>query len=163
MTKRQLLSFAENPALLKMTVPFEGLWSGHFGHFLSRHAKCTQKETFQAPTDINSCVFSIGIILTLKPKWNFCVMSYSSVSLGLMKNCYFCFCANVCRAVTTRRQRNRRDNVKWTQSKFREKETFKLSSLVNGLKKQLGTAEKSDRKACVIMYEQSVSSVQKIG
>ena len=33
-----------------------------------RHANCARKETFQALTDVNSCIFFIGIILTSKPK-----------------------------------------------------------------------------------------------
>ena len=119
-----------------------------------------KKKTFQAPTDLNSCVFSIGIILTSKPKWNFCVMSYSLVSLGPMQNYYFCFCANVCRAVTTRRRRNRH-NFQWIQSKFREKEKFKLSSLVNDLKKT-GNGKEIRQESVPIMHVQSVSSVQKI-
>ena len=36
--------------LVRPVVP----WSGHYG---SRHANCAQKETFQAPTDLNSRIF----------------------------------------------------------------------------------------------------------
>ena len=41
-----------------MTAPFEGTWSDHFSHFVSRHTNCAQKETFQAPSDLNSYIFS---------------------------------------------------------------------------------------------------------
>ena len=75
-----------------MTAPFGGPWSrpasgsysGHFGHFVSRHANCAQKEMFQVSTDLISCICSIGIILTLKPKWYFCVKSYSVVHEELL-------------------------------------------------------------------------------
>ena len=42
---------------------------------VTRHANCAQKETFQVPTDLSSCIFSIGIILTSKPKCDFSVKS----------------------------------------------------------------------------------------
>ena len=47
---------------------------------VSPYANCAQKEMFQAPADVNSCKFSIGIVLTAKPKWDFCVKSFSLVS-----------------------------------------------------------------------------------
>ena len=77
-----------------------------------------KKKVFKAPTDLNSCIFSVGIILTSKPKWDFCVKSYSLVSWRIIH-----FCANVCRAVTMRLKRNRH-YIKWIQSKFREEKNF---------------------------------------
>ena len=99
-------------------------WSRHFGYFVSRHTNCAQKEMFQAPTDLNSCIFSICVILTSKPKWNFCLKSCSLVSWSE--------CVSSLQ-LSMRRQRNRHC-FKWIQSKFREKEKFNLSSLVYGLK-----------------------------
>ena len=45
--------------------------------FCKSTCKLRAKRTFQAQTDLNSSIFSIGIILTLKPKQDFCVKSKS--------------------------------------------------------------------------------------
>ena len=54
-------------------------WSGHFGHFVSRHQKCARRNV---PSTIWSKFryIATGIILTSKPKWNFCLMSYGLAS-----------------------------------------------------------------------------------
>ena len=92
---------------------------------VSRHANCQQKETFQAPTDLNSCLFSKGIILTSKPKWDFCVKSYSLVSFRII-NSFASVRKCVVQLITMQRQRNRH-YFKWIQSKFRGNEKFNLS------------------------------------
>ena len=108
-----------------MTASFQGpwfgqwflAWSDHFGHFVGRHQKCAKR--IKGSKHVNSCIFSVHIILTSKPNWDFCVKSYSLVSWRIIH-----FCANVCRAVTMRRKRNRH-YIKWIQSKFREKKIFR--------------------------------------
>ena len=92
---------------------------------VSRHANCEQKETFQAPTDLNSCLFSKGIIITSKPKWDFCVKGYSLVSCRII-NSFASVRKCVEQLITMQRQRNRH-YFKWIQSKFRGKEKFNLS------------------------------------
>ena len=120
--------------LVRPVVP----WSGHFGYFVSRHANCQwtvpKKKRSWVPTDLNSCAFSIGIILTSKAKWDFCVNSYSLVSRRII----IFASVRTCLAVTMRRQRDRH-YFKWIQSKFREKEKFSLSSLAYVLKKNFST------------------------
>ena len=136
MTNRQLLSFAENAASYKITATFEGPWSGHFNHIVSPHANCAQKESFQAPTDLNSCIFSVGVILTSKPKWDFCVKSYSLqlvswriTNIVSVRMCVMQLLMQLrCNGTETH-------YFKWIQSEFREIEQFNLSSLVYGLKK----------------------------
>ena len=56
-----------------MTAPFEDPWpaSGSLVRPL------WPLVTFIAPTDLNSCIFSIGSIFTSKPKWDLRVKSYS--------------------------------------------------------------------------------------
>ena len=64
--------------------------SGHFGH-LKAGMQTVGKETFQVPADLNSCIFSVSIILTSKPKRVFCGKSYL---FSLMKN-YSLLCERV--------------------------------------------------------------------
>ena len=89
---------------------------------VSRHANWQQKETFQTPTDLNSCLFSKGIIITSKPKWDFCIKSYSLVSCRII-NSFASVRKCVVQLITMQRQRNR-PYFKWIQSKFRGKEKF---------------------------------------
>ena len=64
-------------------------WSGHFGHFVSRHQKCARRNV---PSTIWSKFLYIatGIILTSKPKWNFCLMSYGLASWRIPCKCVLC-------------------------------------------------------------------------
>ena len=101
--------------LVRPVVP----WSSHFGPA----SKVRKKETFQAPTDLNSCIFSVGIILSSKPKWDFRVKSYSLVSWRIIH-----FCSIVFRAVTMWRKRNLHC-IKWIQSKFGEEKKFFVACL----------------------------------
>ena len=126
--------------------------------------KLYAKRMFQAESNLNSCIFSIGFILTSRPKWDFCVKSksWSYEDWGYF---FFRFFVDVCRAVTIRRQRNRHDYFKWIQSSLERKKKIDLSSLVYGLKRtfhqeilclsRAATARKSDQKACAIMHVQS--------
>ena len=60
-------------------------WSGHFD-FVSRHQKCARRNV---PSTIWSKFLYIatGIILTSKPKWNFCLMSYGLASWRIPCKC----------------------------------------------------------------------------
>ena len=120
---------------------------------------------FQAQTDLSFSIFSIGIILTSKPKWDLWVKSksWSYEDWGYL----FRFCANVCRAGTMRRQRNR-PYFKWIQSSLERKKHLFCRRLFTASKNtshqeilcfsRAATSKKSDQKASAIMHVQSVHS-----
>ena len=76
----KILHHRKWPLRLKVPGPTSGSLVLPLWLLVSRHANCAQNKRFQAQTDLKSCIFSIGIILTPNPKWNFCVKSYSLVS-----------------------------------------------------------------------------------
>ena len=94
--------------------------------------KVPWSRTFQAQTDLNSSIFSIGIILTSKPKQDFCVKSKSwSYEDG---GYFFRFWANVRCAVKMRRQRNHH-YLKWIQSSLEGKKNLICCRLFTASKK----------------------------
>ena len=111
-----------------MTAPFEVPRScqwflGSFGHLYPGMQTVSKKK--RSKHQLISCLFSKGIIITSKPKWDFCVKSYSLVSCRII-NSFASVRKCVVQLITMQRQRNRH-YFKWIQSKFRGKENFNLS------------------------------------
>ena len=156
--------------LVRPVVP----WSGHFGYFVSRHANCQwtvpKKKRSWVPTDLNSCAFSIGIILTSKAKWDFCVNSYSLVSRRII------IFASVRRCERVSQLRWDGSEIatilnEFNQSLERKKNLVCRRLLMSSRKtsqqeifclRRAATAKKSDRKACVIMHVQPGRAVRAV-
>ena len=97
--------------LVRPVVP----WSGHFGHFVSRHQKCAKR-------NVPSTIWSKFLYICNWHQFNFetkMKFLFDELWFGLMKNS-----VQMCVVqLSMRRQRNRYC-FKWIQSKFREKEKF---------------------------------------
>ena len=125
----KILDHRKKPLRLKAPGPAKG---SLVQPFCKSACKLRAKRTFQVQTDLNSSIFSIGIILTSKPKQDFCVKSKSwSYEDG---GCFFCFWANVRCAVKMRRQRNHH-YLKWIQSSLEGKKNLICCRLFTASKK----------------------------
>ena len=129
-------------------------WSLLFGHFVRQHAICAQKVKFQVPTDLNSCIFSTGIILTSKQKWDFCVKSCNLVSWRII--IFASVQWLVCRAPGVVQLRFDGSEIVTMLNEFNQclERKTNLICRCSCLRPQINipSGKKSERKACVIMH-----------